>query len=223
MTTANGWTIVSLPLPWHFTTMDWTIRVPITDSTAPATGQTVQVIKWLGADGWMVTVTTPPLSADEARDWTSFLWDCQGGSVAFMLGDPLRRKPRGSDAKPTDPDYGSRSTVHTPVLVNGANAAMAGTLNLRGFQANQARVLQRGDLIGVNSRLYQVRDLYVSADASGHATVTIGPSLREVLTDGMPVATHDAQGMFRLVKYDAPYSVDQNHMYTMSFQCKEAR
>jgi len=209
-TTANGWNIVSLPCPWYFTTMDWTIRVPITDSTAPITGQTVQVQKWLGADGWLVTVTTPPLTADEARDWTSFLWDCQGGSTAFMLGDPLRRKSKGN--------------LDGAILsVNGSNAAMSSVVNLKGFKPSSSRCLLRGDLISINSRLYQVRDPQVSSDASGHATITIGPSLREALTDGMPVATHDAQGMFRLVKYDTNVSVDQNHMYTMSFACKEAR
>jgi hypothetical protein len=202
--------LIELPAPWRFMTMDWTASVPTTANASPFTGQVAQVIQWPGADNWKVTVNTPPLrSEDEARDWTSFVWDAQGGGAAFLLGDPLRRKPRG--------------TVNTPIFVNGNNPAMAGVLNLKGFGVNQPRVLVRGDLIGVNSRLYQVRDPYVSADAGGHVTVTIGPTLRETLTDGMPVATRDAQGLFRLAKGAIQWSIDQDHMYTMSFPCVEAR
>jgi hypothetical protein len=207
-TTANGWTLIQIPSSWRFTQMDWQIRIPTTANVSPYTGQT-QVIKWPGADGWLVTVTLPPLTVDEARQWTSFLWQAQGGANAFLIGDPLRQSPKGS--------------VNTPILVNGAHSASMGTLNLRGFHANQPRVFMSGDLISVNYRLYQVLDPYVSADSSGHATVTIGPSLREALTDGMPVATHSATGMFRLAKYDAPYSIDQNRQYSMSLQCVEAR
>lgn len=208
MSTANGWTLIDLPCPWSWTTMDWTIRVGAASSDNPFTDQS-QVQVWMGKDGWLVTVTTPPMSVDQFDDWRAFLWDAQGGANAFMLGDPLRRKPKGS--------------VNTPITVNGTNAAMAQSLNLKGFHPNQPRVLLRGDLISVNSRLYTVRNQYVSADASGHATVSIGPSIRETLTDGMAVVTHDATGMFRLAKGDTQYHIDQNHQYTMSFQAREAR
>jgi hypothetical protein len=207
--TANGWPLVGLPSSWCWTQMDWTIRVPTTQNTSPYTGQTAQVIKWPGADGWLVTVTLPPLNDDDAREWESFLWDAQGGAAAFLIGNPLRKTPKGS--------------VNSPILINGANAAMAGTLNLRGFHANQPRVLVRGDLISANYRLYMVRDQYVSADASGNATVTIGPTLREALTDGMAVATHNATGMFRLAKGESPFSIDSNHQTSMSLQLVEAR
>lgn len=222
--TANGWPLIALPAPWRFATMDWTASVPTTQSRSPYTGQVSQVIQWPGADGWRVTVTSPPLcSEDEARDWTTFIWNAQGGAVAFLLGDPLRRRPRGADAGVDSEAYARRSTVNTAIFVNGANAAMGSALNLRGFRPNQARVLQAGDLISVNYRLYQIRDSSVSADASGNATVTVGPSLREALADGAPVVTHDAQGMFRLPKGDVQWSIDGNHQYTMSFQCVEAR
>ncbi len=207
---ANGWPLVALPAPWRFLTMDWSVSVPVTANSSPYTGQIAQVITWPGADHWKVTVTSPPLcSQDEARDWTSFVWNAQGGASAFLLGDPLRRQPRG--------------TANTPVVVRGAVGAMATTLNLRGFRANQPRVLVRGDLISVNYRLHQVRDAYVSADANGGTTVTIGPTLREALSDGTQVATHDAQGMFRLAKSEVQWSIDQDHFYSVSFSCVEAR
>jgi hypothetical protein len=207
--TANGWSLIGLPSSWCWTQMDWIIRVPTTQNTSPYTGQTAQVIKWPGADGWLVTVTLPPLNDDEAREWESFLWDAQGGATAFLIGNPLRKMPKGS--------------VNSAIFVNGANAAMADTLNLRGFRASQPRVFMRGDLISVNSRLYMVRDQYVSADASGNATVIIGPTLREALTDGMVVATHNATGMFRLAKGDSPFSIDSNRQTSMSLQLVEAR
>lgn len=222
--TANGWPLIQPPAPWHWLTMDWTASVPTTANASPFTGQIAQVLQWPGADNWKVVVTSPPLcSDDEARDWTSFIWDAQGGAVAFLLGDPLRRKPRGADAPINSEAYNLRSSVNTAIAVNGAAAAMAGTLNLKGFHPNQPRVLQRGDLIAVNYRLYQIRDQIVEADASGHATVTISPSLRELVADGAAVTTRDAQGMFRLAKGDVQWSIDQNHFYNVSFQCVEAR
>ena len=212
-TTANGWTIVPIPSSWRFTTMDWTIRVPTTQNASPYTGTVNQVQVWPGADGWLVTVTVPPLCDEDAREWESFLWDAQGGATAFMIGHPLRRKPMGS----------AKAASAAGIVVNGTQAGMAGTLNLRGFAANAPRVLLKGDHISVNSRLYMVRDLYVSADASGHATVTIGPTLREAVTDGMVVTTVNPTGMFRLVKSDAPFNIDQNRFTTMSLACVEAR
>lgn len=222
--TANGWPLIAMPCPWSFLTMDWTACVPTTANTSPFTGQTPQVLQWPGADKWKVTITSPPLcSDDEARDWTSFIWDAQGGAVAFLLGDPLRRKPRGVDAPNNSQAYTRRSTVDTAMLVNGPIAAMASTINLRGFHANQPRVLQRGDLISVNYRLHQVRDAMVSADINGNAVVTVSPSVREPLIDGMIVSAHDAQGMFRMAKGDIQWSIDQNHFYSVSFACVEAR
>jgi hypothetical protein len=209
MTTANGWTLIDFPRPWHFTEMDWNISIPSTANTSPFTGEVAQVVTWPGADNWKVTVTIPPLDDDEARAWTSFLWNCAGGSTAFLIGNPLRRKPKGS--------------VNTPITVNGANPAMAGTLNLKGFRPSQPRVLVSGDLISANFRLYEVRDKFVSADAGGNATVTIGPTLREALVDGMPVTTHDATGMFRLSKSVSPFSIDSNRHYGISLPCVEAR
>ena len=222
--TANGWPLIQLPAPWRFASMDWTASVPTTQNTSPFTGKVAQVMQWPGADGWLVTVTSPPLcSEDEARDWTAFIWNAQGGAVAFLLGDPLRRMPRGASAAIDSPAYGKRSTVETPIAVNGAQPAMSSTIALKGFRANQPRVLQAGDLISVNFRLYSIRDQIVSADIHGNATVTVGPTLREALADGAAVATRDAQGMFRLAKGDVQWSIDKDHNYTVSFQCVEAR
>lgn len=211
-TSANGWPLIVMPDPWGFSQMDWQISVPSTASTAPYTGQVPQVQVWPGADNWKVTVTIPPRNVDEARAWTSFLWDAAGGSVAFLLGDPLRRKPKGS-AKPSSA---------AGIMVSGTNLAMSGVLKLRGIHPGE-EVFVNGDLISVNYRLYQVRDKYVVSDAGGNATVKIGPTLRDTITDGMPVQTHDAQGMFRLAKNVSPFSIDGNHLYSLSLQCVEAR
>jgi hypothetical protein len=207
--TANGWTIITPPSSFYWTQMDWTIRVPTTQNTSPYTGQTAQVIKWPGADGWLVTATLPPLDDDGARLWQSFLWEAQGGAVAFLIGNPLRKVPKGS--------------VNSPIFVNGGNAAIAGTLNLRGFHPNQPRVLVCGDHISANYRLYQVLDQFVSADGNGDVTVTIGPSLRETLTDGMVVTTHSATGMFRLSKSSNQFSIDENRQTAISLALIEAR
>jgi hypothetical protein len=209
VTTANGWTIIVPPSSFYWTQMDWTIRVPTTQNTSPYTGQTAQVIKWPGADGWLVTATLPPLDDIGAREWESFLWNAQGGAVAFMIGNPLRKMPSGS--------------VNSPIFINGVNAAIAGTLNLRGFHPNQPRVLVSGDHISANYRLYQVLDQFVSADVNGHATVTIGPTLREALTDGMVVTTHAATGMFRLSKSSNQFSIDENKQTAISLALVEAR
>jgi hypothetical protein len=210
--TANGWSLIGLPSSWYWTQMDWIISSPNAANVSPFSQQ-AQVFSWMGADGWKVTVTLPPLNDDQAREWESFLWDAQGGATAFLIGNPLRKTPKGNP-KPASA---------AGILVNGTNAAMVSTINLRGFTASEPRVFVKGDLISVNYRLYMVRDQYVSADASGNATVIIGPSLREALTDGMAVATHNATGMFRLAKGDSPFSIDSNRQTSMSLQLVEAR
>jgi hypothetical protein len=200
--------------------MDWRVKRAVTSNVSPFTSQT-QTYEWVGADGLSVTVTLPPMTAETSRKWRAWLWQVTGGATAFLLGDPSRRRPYGTDDAATAAGAAMHSTVNTSTLVNGTNNAMAASLNLRGFRALEPHVLSAGDLISANYRMYEVL-APATADASGNATVSIRPSLREALTDGMAVQTHDAQGLFRLSKPEVQVS-NQDRLVTISFDCVEAR
>ena len=57
-TTANGWTLVTIPSSFYSTEQVWTISSPAAAEVDPFTQQT-QIFSWVGADGWKVTVTLP--------------------------------------------------------------------------------------------------------------------------------------------------------------------
>lgn len=217
MASFNNWNIITLPSPWSFTTQEWKPGRKTGTNISPFTNQVGQVFEWVGADSWTVTCTLPPMNADDVRAWRAFFWQAVGGVNAFMLGDSLRRKPKGVYFGST-----KRSTVRSPITVIGTNNAMQTSFNAGGAYPNQTCVLSAGDLISVNYRLYEVTQ-DVNANAQGNMTISIMPSLRETLTDGMVVQTTDAQGLFRIPAQQITINVNADHTTTISFTATEAR
>jgi len=65
-------------------------------STNPFTLQTQRQV-WPG-QGWRAHVTLPPMRVHVAAAWVAWLMSLNGMQGSFLMGDPLRRAPRGTAA-----------------------------------------------------------------------------------------------------------------------------
>jgi hypothetical protein len=178
---------------------------------SPFTGQ-VQAQQWPGADMWTATLTLPPLTQAQARQWIAALMQMRGMANAIQIGDPLGRTPAGS-------------VLGTPTVdnsVTNGNAAMSQTLGTAGWTASQFGVLLRGDYIQVGYRLHRVLD-DINTDGSGKALIPIWPSLREIPTNGSAVGTSNTAGLFRLAQNKRTWSSDYTKLSHLSFQLTEYR
>jgi hypothetical protein len=142
-------------------------------------------------------------------DWAAFLMQARGMSNAFLLGDPVGRTPKGSNL-----------TTGANPLVNGANQ-VGYSLNTKGWQASKTGVLKRGDYIQLIYRLHKVLD-DVDSDASGNATLSIYPPIRETPADGQVILTDNTQGLFRLASNTNKYSIGEAEIYGFQFSVREA-
>lgn len=173
------------------------------------TGQT-QTQEWPGADSWTGTFTLPSLSQQQADLWLSALLQCRGMKNAFLIGDPLKKVPRGSAAG-------------VPA-VDGSAAMSAGSIVLptAGWATSRANLLLPGDYIQVGYRLHRVLDP-VNSDANGKASIAICPSLREIPQSGQLLVTQQPKGLFRLANNNNSWSADFTKLTNLSFQIAEYR
>jgi hypothetical protein len=207
----NSVTLVATPTSPAPKSVVFTMNDAVASVTSKFTGQ-VQTFQWPGADMWSGTVTLPPLVQADADNWISFLMELRGMSYAFQTSDPLKATPRGTP-------------LGTPVANNAVswgNAAGSPQLGTSGWVASAENLLLPGDYIQVGYRLYRVLDA-VDADASGNATITVWPSLREQPTAGETVITTGAQGLFRLAANKRTWSADETLLTSISFGIQEYR
>lgn len=162
-------TLVDLPAKPGLKSIEWDYFDQVGNVRSIFTGQQ-QRQKWPGADRLSGVANLPPLDIAQADDWEPFQMQLRGIANAFLLGDPLRTRPRGSgDA------FGN-----VPIVDNtqpGGNAAGSETVATKGWIAN-TQVLRRGDWMQIGYRLYRTLD-DVTSDGSGNAIVPIWPTLRE--------------------------------------------
>ena len=205
MPTFNGWNIISMPTtPSAPQTIDFTATDIVALSISPFTGQQ-QVQDW--QQGWLeASVSLPPLTHAQAQAWIAFLMALRGQANVFQLGDPLAVAPQGSGAGAT--------TVNV-----GAQAGFS--LNTKGWTAGASGVLLPGDWLQIGYRLY--RNLgTATADGSGHATLSIWPSLRESPADNDAITLTHTKGLWRLKSNARKWSETQARMYGIQFDIREA-
>lgn len=175
------------------------------------TGQ-VQAQQWPGKDLLSGTMTLPVLEQADADPWIAFLMELRGMLNAFQIGDPMKKTPRGTPSG-------------TPLVDNsqtGGNAAMSQSLTTKGWTASATNLLLPGDWVQIGYRWHRVLDA-VNADASGDATISIYPSLRELPADGGAVVTSSTKGLFRLAKNQRGWSADYTKLSSISFPIQEYR
>lgn len=183
-----------------------------TDSVAlaisPFTGQTQTQVN-PGADLWTGSLSFPPMCQADADLLASFMLELRGMANAFQLGDPMKAVPAGSP-------------LGSPVVNTGAaDAAGSTVLHTSGWDASTAGHLLPGDYIQVGWRLHRVLD-QVNSDASGNATISVWPSLREAPAAG-PIIVNGAQGLWRLSTNKRGWAVDVSKLTHISLQLREYR
>lgn len=173
-------------------------------SVNPFTYQT-QIQRFSG-QALMWDVTVPNLSQDDAEAWRAFFLKLNGREGTFLLGDPIRKTPRGI-------------ATGTP-LVKGANQT-GQTLVMDGFSNSVTGILKQGDWIQIAYRHYYVLD-DVNSDGSGNVTVDIFPRLRESPADNAAVITSNTVGTYRLGGNETIASANTDKNFNVSFLAVEA-
>ena len=170
-----------------------------------------QVFRYPG-QRWTASISIAPVNREYGEPWVAFLLALNGQAGTFLLGDPLGACPRGAVGTDT-------------VLINGAQAAQASAINLKGFTPSTANVFLPGDYIqlgsGATATLHKVLTA-ASSDSGGLATVDIWPYPRRALTDNEPVVYNDAKGRFRLGANQQAWTIANNLRYGVQFEAVEA-
>lgn len=203
----NGASIIGVPPTPGIRELQLDMNDTAAASRSPFTG-TEQIQAWPGADWWEATITLPPLTEDDAAAWTAFLGELRGIVNVFYLSDPLRRHPKG--------------TPRGAPVIRGVNAAMATTLNLKGFTPNTYRHLLPGDQMQIGKRLHRVLNV-VNSDADGDATAVLWPSLREATADGDPIVLNNPRGLFRLAENKRSVLSTETKLSNVTIRAIEAR
>jgi hypothetical protein len=175
-----------------------------------------QEFLWPG-DMLTIEASLPPMLFPQAEQWISFLNALFGKYGTFLMGDYNRPTPQGQWS----------GNVGAPIVVAGTNPSGANVLNLRGFGYAPLAQAVAGDYIQVTApgglqRLYKV--LQNAGNGFGTTmSVFIRPSIREVLTDGVPIVTTNCAGTFRLSSNQNQWKIDKNRAYaSISFKAREA-
>jgi len=147
---------------------------------------------------WTASVSIPPVLREYSADWKAMLVALKGQTGTFLLGDPDYATPRGTISS---------------ALLTGSIGDETVTVSMTGS-------LLAGDYIqlgtGASAKLHQVL-----VDQSGSGSLEIWPALRANYTDAT-VAFNSAKGVFRLSTNQTSWSINDNSIYSISFDCMEA-
>lgn len=161
---------------------------------------------------WTASISVAPINRDLSEPWVAFLLALNGQSGTFLLGDPLGEFPRGSLSSGT-------------IEVDGAQAAQASSIDMKGFPNSETNILRAGDYIQLGSAgtatLHKVL-LDVNSDSDGKASVAIWPYTRRALVDEETVVYQNPKGRFRLAQNQQSWSITPDLRYGISFDAVEA-
>lgn len=155
---------------------------------------------------WTMTIQTRNMRDSEARRLNAFLTSLRGSAGKFRCGDPFRSIPAGR-------------ALGAPVVAVATVGAQ--TLTVTGFRANVLAQLMPDDYIQIGSRLYAILH-QVDSDASGNATLTVWPDLRETYSASDPVTMLNPRGLWQVVDNSTTIQRDINGRGSMTISCEEA-
>jgi hypothetical protein len=146
----------------------------------------------------------------DAEEVAAFLLKLNGRFGTFLMGDPVNTQPRG---------VGSGVPV-----VDGAGQT-GNQLNTKGWTPSITGILRAGDWVQLGSgsatRLYKVLD-DVDSDASGEATLTLFPDLRQISNNEDALFLTAPKGQWRLSANDIDYTIQTGQFYGITLACMEA-
>lgn len=174
MATALEWPQGILP-----TSMDFRLKSNGNSFTSPWNGQT-QAVRYPGSS-WRINMSLENLDDYESRYLEALIVQLDGIAGTVKLWD-FGRAP---------------ATVKGSPKVNGGGQ-MGTNLATNGWTPS-VKVLSRGDYITVNNEMKMVLT-DVNSNASGVATIPIGPQLRQSPPSGVAIEVTRPYGIFRLAQ-----------------------
>jgi hypothetical protein len=190
-----------------FRTIGWRRIGVVGVNHSPFTGQR-QTYAWPG-QWWEAEIALPPMKSDAAEPWVAWLIGLNGSEGTFLLGDSIRKTPRGIG-------------TGTP-LVKGASQ-VGYDLITDGWTVSQTGIMKAGDWVqlgsGSTARLHKVM-ADVNSNSIGEATLTLWPALRASPADNAALTVNNAKGLFSLVGNDHGWDVDYVKIYGLGFRARE--
>jgi len=166
-----------------------------------------RVTRKYGSQYYLLDISLPPLSKDDAMDVFAFLKKQQNSFDKFDYQYPITN--RGANISQTD------------IVVNGSHSVGDNTIALSGFDASTSNVLKAGDLIKFanHTKIYMV-EADLTSDSGGNATVTISPSIIATLANSEAVTVN--QPNFKVyLESDVLYTTDASGLFSISFSLRE--
>lgn len=201
-------------MPLYETIQDFPAGICITDAVLRAThmvgeqvnpftfGREVQVFP--GAR-WEIELTFLPMERCQAQKLEAWLLSLRGKAGRFRMGDPFRSLPLGT-------------ALGAPLVT--AAAAGAETFTSHGWASRQAQAMQAGDFIQLGNRLHMVLQ-DVATDATGNASLTVWPPLRENHAAATPIITRNARGVFAYADNGREFARDRLQYNTTTLRAVE--
>ena len=198
-------TTLTFPSSVSPSSIEWGIKSNTQSFTSPLNSST-QTLELPGAH-WYATLNFTNLNAEKGRILSAFLAQLRGSSGRFYLYDSAFSTPRGV-------------ATGTP-LVKGASQT-GSSLVTDGWTTSVTGILLAGDYIEVNSEL-KIVVADVDSDASGNATLSIEPPLRNSPSDNAPLTMTNPKTIMRLVD-DNQTKRSSTSIYSNNFtiNCVEA-
>jgi len=207
----NTYTLVPFPSYPGLSQVELTMTDAVAVVSSPFVPAQTQTQSWPGADAWSLTATPPKMNRATAAPWRAFLAELRGMQNVFQIGDPFAAIPQGQ-------------ALGAPVCnTTGTNNLTSATsLVTKGWTANVFGQLLAGDYVQVGYRLYEVCE-NVNSDASGNATISIYPSLRECPPNNTALVLTNTVGLFRLAQNTRSWHADFTGLVQISLHAIEVR
>ena len=166
-----------------------------------------RVTRKYGSQYYLLDISLPPLSKNDAMDVFAFLKKQQNSFDKFDYQYPITN--RGANISQTD------------IVVNGSHSVGDNTIALSGFDNSTSNVLKAGDLIKFanHTKIYMV-EADLTSDSSGNATVTISPSIIDTLANSEAV-TVDQPNFKVYLNSDVLYTTDASGLFSITFSLRE--
>lgn len=161
---------------------------------------------------WEATVTLPPLTHSQAREWQAFFLSLRGEINTFKMYNPMNATPHGN--------------LTANCVTAGTAAAGDNTISIKRTESG-GNTLKAGDFIQFygnvnNPHLYMLVEDLVLGSANVGYTATFEPALRSSVGQNVSVDFSPAYGIWRLATSEVGFSINQASMYGFSFACVEA-
>lgn len=202
--------ILTLPSVTQFKSVSFGLIANTQEFRSPLS-QSVQTLELVG-QRWRADYELPIMARPDAAPWTAFLSRLKGRAGRFYSLDPAAMTPLGNAGG-------------SPII---ATASQTGQIVVTaGWTANVPNILKAGDYLSWNTptgwrELHQAV-VDVGTDASGVASLTMVPPIREIPSSGATITKSGPTCVMMLTADDtAVWRVEETVVYQIRFSAEEA-